>query len=201
MLGQMLRRLERASLKQHDCLMLRAALTLGFFSFLWDGKFTMKNRSFNPRFYPTMQDSSWSREGVCYFVKQPKNDQMGRGATICIGCTHQCTCPVAAVEAYMGCCSCSATLHHSSTTGMGCHSQPMFFPSTFLHLIEQCSFDAAKFNTHSLCIQGADSTAARAGLLSDTIQKLVRWRSSAYETYTRHPLTHPSDTRTMAAAQ
>eukprot|EP00731_Ephydatia_muelleri_P037997 Em0622g3a len=55
--------------------------------------------------------------------------------------------------------------------GMGCHSQPMFFPSTFLHLIEQCGFDAAKFNTHSLRI-GAASTAARAGLPSDTIQKL-----------------------------
>ena len=125
---------------------------------------------------------------------------MGRGATIFIGRTHQCMCPVAAVEAYMGCCSCSATLHHSSTTGMGCPSQPMFYPSTFLHLIMQCGFDAAKFNTHSLRI-GAASTAARAGLSSDTIQKLVRWRSSAYETYTHHPLTHPSDTRTMAAAQ
>eukprot|EP00731_Ephydatia_muelleri_P034484 Em0062g7a len=62
----------RASLKQHDCLMLRAALTLGFFSFLWDGKFTMKNRSFNPRFHPTMQDSSWSREGVCYLKSSRK---------------------------------------------------------------------------------------------------------------------------------
>ena len=72
MLGQMLRRLERASLKQHDCLMLRAALTLGFFSFLWDGKFTMKNRSFNPRFHPTMQDSSRSREGVCYLKSSRK---------------------------------------------------------------------------------------------------------------------------------
>eukprot|EP00731_Ephydatia_muelleri_P034592 Em0067g8a len=64
-----------------------------------------------------------------------------------------------------------ATQHHSSTTGMGCHSQPMFYPSAFLHLIEQCGFDAAKFNTHSLRI-GAASTAARAGLPSDTIQKL-----------------------------
>ncbi|KAL5491210.1 hypothetical protein EMCRGX_G016456 [Ephydatia muelleri] len=42
MLGQTLRRLERAALKQHDCLMLRAALTLGFFSFLRVGEFTMK---------------------------------------------------------------------------------------------------------------------------------------------------------------
>ena len=174
MLGQMLRRLEKASLKQHNCLMLRAALTLVFFSFLWVGKFTMKNRSFNPRFYPTMQDSSWSREGVCYFVKQPKNDQMGRGATIFIGRTHHAMYVSSGSSGGLhGILSCSASLHHSSTTGMGCHSQPMLSPSTFLHLIEQCGFDAAKFNTHSLRI-GAASTAARAGLPSDTIQKLVR---------------------------
>ena len=153
--------------------MIRAALALGFFSFLWVVKFTMKNRSFNPRFHRTMQDISWSREGMRCFVKQLKTDQMGRGATIYIGRTHQSTCPVAAIEADMGCCSCSATLHHSSTTGMGCHLQPMFFHSTCLHLIEQRGFDAAKFITHSLCI-GAASTAARAGLPSDTIQKLVR---------------------------
>ncbi|KAL5509612.1 hypothetical protein EMCRGX_G005006 [Ephydatia muelleri] len=144
MLSQMLRRLERAPLKQHDCLMIRAALALGFFSFLRVVKFTMKNRSFNPRFHPTMQDISWSREGMRCFVKQLKTDQMGRGATIYIGRTHQ---------------------------RMGCHSQPMFFHSTCLHLIEQRGFDAAKFITHSLCI-GAASTAARAGLPSDTIQKL-----------------------------
>eukprot|EP00731_Ephydatia_muelleri_P015113 Em0008g833a len=152
MLGQMLRRLERAALKQHDCLMVRAALTLGFFSILRVGEFTMKNRSFNPRFHPTMQDISWSREGMHYYVKQSKTDQMGRGTTLFVGRTHQCTCPVAAMKAYMRCCGCSATRHHSSTTGMGRHS-------TFPHLIRQCGFDAAKFNTHSLHI-GAASTAA-----------------------------------------
>ena len=110
--------------------------------------------------------------------------------------TYQCMCPVAAMEADMGCCSCSATRHHSSTTGMECHFTAMFFPSTFLYLIEQYSINATKFITHSLCIG-----AAGAGLPSDTIQKLVRWRSSVYETYTCHLLTHPSDTRTMAAAQ
>ena len=87
----------------------------------------------------------------------------------------------------------SAPLFHYRD-GMPLHA--MFFPSTFLHLIEQYSINATKFITHSLCIG-----AAGAGLPSDTIQKLVRWRSSVYETYTCHLLTHPSDTRTMAAAQ
>eukprot|EP00731_Ephydatia_muelleri_P003126 Em0001g3126a len=118
MLGQMLRKLERAALKQHDCLMLRATLTLGFFGFLWVDKFTMKNGSFNPR------------DGTPLTAK--------------------------------------------------------------LHLIEQCGFDTANSMTHA---------AGSAGLPSDTIQELIRWRSSTYQTCTRHLLTHIPDTRTMAAAQ
>ena len=46
---------------------------------------------------------------------------------------------------------------------------------------------------------GAATPAVRAGLPTETIQKIGRWRSSAYQTYTCHPLNHPSDTRTMAA--
>eukprot|EP00731_Ephydatia_muelleri_P017680 Em0010g778a len=72
------------------------------------------------------------------------------------------------------------------------------FCSTFLSLVEQCGYNPAQYNTHSLRI-GAATAATRAGLPTETIQKLGRWRSSAYQTYTRHPLTHPSDTRTMAA--
>ena len=58
-------------------------------------------------------------------------------------------------------------------------------------------YDPAKYNTHSLRTDAAIA-AASAGLPTDTIQKLGRWRSKAYQTYTRHPLTHPSDTRPMA---
>ena len=99
-----------------------------------------------------MQDISWSREGMHYFVKQSKLTKWAEVPPFLLGRTHQCTCPVAAMEAYVRCCGCSATRHHSSITGM-------FFPSTFPHLIRQCGFDAAKFNTHSLHI-GAAITAA-----------------------------------------
>ena len=48
----------------------QGSLALGFFSFLWVGKFTTKNRSFNPRFHPTMQDISWSKEGMHYISRK-----------------------------------------------------------------------------------------------------------------------------------
>ena len=60
-------------------------------------------------------------------------------------------------------------------------------------------YDTSKYNTHSLRT-GAATAAARAGLPSSTIQRLGRWSSAAYTTYTRHPLTLPSDTATVASA-
>eukprot|EP00731_Ephydatia_muelleri_P032887 Em0024g431a len=45
------------------------------------------------------------------------------------------------------------------------------FRSTFLSLVEQCGYNPAQYNTHSLRI-GAATAAARAGLPTETIQKL-----------------------------
>eukprot|EP00731_Ephydatia_muelleri_P014363 Em0008g83a len=82
--------------KKHDRLMLP---TFGFFGFWKVSKFTVKNRTFDPRFHPTSRDISWSREGIHFFIKQSKTDQMGKGTTICIGRTEgRHTCPVAAME-------------------------------------------------------------------------------------------------------
>ncbi|KAL5505879.1 hypothetical protein EMCRGX_G007418 [Ephydatia muelleri] len=199
MLGHMLQRFEAAPLKRHNRRMFRAALTLGFFGFLRVSEFTLKNRRFDPRYHPTRQDISWTREGMHFFIKWSKTDQMGKGTTICIGRTKgRHTCPVAAMEAYRGCCRCPiqpSPLFHFRD---GRPLTSMSFRSTFLSLVEQCGYNPAQYNTHSLRI-GAATAAARAGLPTETIQKLGRWRSSAYQTYTRHPLTHPSDTRTMAA--
>ncbi|KAL5506051.1 hypothetical protein EMCRGX_G007617 [Ephydatia muelleri] len=172
---------------------------LGFFGFLRVSEFTLKNRRFDPRYHPTRQDISWTGEDMHFFIKRSKTDQMGKGTTICIGRTEgRHTCPVAAMEAYRGCCRCpiqSSPLFHFRD---GRPLTSKSFCSTFLSLVEQCGYNPAQYNTHSLCISAA-TAAARAGLPTETIQKLGRWQSSAYQTYTRHPLTHPSDTRTMAA--
>lgn len=75
-------------MKRHDCLMLRAALTLGLFGFLRVREFTVKDQSFDPRSHPTRRDVSWSGEGMYFFIKPSKTDQMGKGTTICIGRTE-----------------------------------------------------------------------------------------------------------------
>ena len=142
--------------------MLRATLTLGFFGFLWVDKFTMKNGSFNPRFHPTMQDISWSRDALfCKVVE--KWTKWGEYYHLYWAYTP---------------------MHVSSGSNGGryemlqlfSHSAPLFHyrdgtPLTAkLHLIEQCGLDTANSMTHA---------AGRAGLPSDTIQELIRWRSSS----------------------
>eukprot|EP00731_Ephydatia_muelleri_P014011 Em0007g1321a len=158
-------RLEAAPLKRHDRRMLRAALTLGFFGFLRVSEFIYKNRRFDPRYHPTRQDISWTGEGMHFFIKRSKTDQMGKGTTICIGRTEgRHTCPVAAMEAYRGCCRCpiqSSPLFHFRD---GRLLTSKSFHSTFLSLVEQCGYNPAQYNTHSLRI-GAATAAARAGLI------------------------------------
>ena len=125
MLGHMLQRLETAPLKKLNCLMPRAALTLGFFGFLRVSEFTVKNRSFDPTFHPISRDISWSGEGIHSLIKQSKTDQMGKGTTICIGRTKgRHTCPVAAMEAYIEWCRCSTHSIPLSTSEMEGHSHP-----------------------------------------------------------------------------
>eukprot|EP00731_Ephydatia_muelleri_P033522 Em0031g30a len=187
MLGHMLQRLETAPLKRHDRRMLRAALTLGFFGFLRVSEITLKNRRFDPRYHPTRQDISWTGEG------------MHLTPLSALGVPRAGTCvqwqqwrPIEDVVAVPF--SHHPPFHFSDGRPLTSKS----FRSTFLSLVERCGYNPAQYNTHSLRI-GAATAAARAGLPTETIQKLGRWRSSAYQTYTRHPLTHPSDTRTMAA--
>ena len=96
--------------------MLRAALTLGFFGFLKVREFTVKYRTLT-------LGSTLPGGGMHFFIKRSKTDQMGKGTTICIVCTKgRHTCPVAAMEAYRGCCRCST--HSSPTSEMKGHSHP-----------------------------------------------------------------------------
>ena len=148
MLGHMLQRLETAPLKKLNCLMPRAALTLGFFGFLRVSEFTVKNRSFDPTFHPISPDISWSGEGIHSLIKRSKTDQMGKGTTICIGRTKgRHTCPVAAMEAYIEWCRCSThsiPLFHFRD---GRPLTPKCFCSTFLSLVDQCGYSMIPPNT------------------------------------------------------
>ena len=121
MLEQLLRLLEADPLSRHDKLMLKAALTFGFFGFLRVSEYTLTNRGrFDPTLHPTKNNITWVKDGMHFFIKTVQDRSSW--------------------ERY----------YH-------CHGP------------------------HPPCIMPSCST--------------------AYTTYTRHPLTLPSDTATVASAQ
>ncbi|KAL5496391.1 hypothetical protein EMCRGX_G012664 [Ephydatia muelleri] len=199
MLEQLLRLVNSDPLSSHDKLMLKAALTFGFFGFLRVSEYTRTTRGrFDPRLHPTRSDVTWVKEGLHFLIKKSKTDQTGRGTMISMGYTHRASCPVMALRAYFQNCTAPprAALFHFHT-GRPLTSRAM--RAILKDLLLRGGYNTPQYNTHSLQI-GAATAAAQAGLPPSTIQRLGRWSSAAYTTYTRHPLTSPSDTATLASA-
>ncbi|KAL5496745.1 hypothetical protein EMCRGX_G013099 [Ephydatia muelleri] len=193
-LEQLLRLLDSDPLSRHDRLMLKVALTFGFFGFLRVSEYTRNTRGrFDPRIHPTRSDVTWVKEGI----KKSKTDQTGRGTIISMGYTHRTSCPVMALQAYFKHCTAlpRVALFHSHT-GHPLTSSAM--RAILKDLLLRGGYNTSKYNTQGLRI-GAATAAARAGLPPSTIQRLGRWSSTIYTTYTRRPLTSPSDTATVAS--
>ncbi|KAL5502707.1 hypothetical protein EMCRGX_G009522 [Ephydatia muelleri] len=82
MLEQLLQLLEADPLSRHDRVMLEAALTFGFFRFPRVSEYTLTNRGrFDHILHPTKSDITWVKDGVHFFIKKSKTDQVGRGTT------------------------------------------------------------------------------------------------------------------------
>eukprot|EP00731_Ephydatia_muelleri_P033672 Em0035g9a len=196
MLKQLLKLLNSDPLSSHDKLMLKAALTFDFFGFLRVSEYTRTTRGrFDPRLHPTKSDVTWVKEGLHFLIKKSKTDQTGRGTMISMGYTHRASCPVMALRAYFQNCTAPprAALFHFHT------GRPLTSRAILKDLLLRGGYITSQYNTHSLRI-GAATAAAQAGLPPSTIQRLGRWSSAAYTTYTWHPLTSPSDTATVASA-
>ena len=152
-----------------------------------------------PTLHPTKNYITWVKDGLHFFIKKSKTDQVRRGIPIAVGHTHCASCPVVALQAYFEDCKAppGSSLFHFQT-GRPLTSQAM--RAILRDLLLRCGYGTTNYNTHSLQI-GATTAAARAGLPSSTIQQLGRWSSIAYTIYTWHPLTLPLDTATVASAQ
>ena len=190
MLGQMLSQLNRDHKPSHDCLVLKPAITLGFFGLLRVSEFTVPNQhGFNPDQHLTAKDITMHKDTMVVVIKKSKTDQRGESCLINISQTHTTCCPHLAMQRYLGQVTRSAkkplflfesgTALTSRALRLGLH-----------HLIGRCGYSTKLYHTHSLRI-GAATAVSRSGLPPATIKNLGRWRSEAYKVYTRHPLTQP----------
>eukprot|EP00731_Ephydatia_muelleri_P017502 Em0010g600a len=120
MLEQLLRLLDSDPLSRHDRLMLKAALTFGFFGFL--------------------------REGIHFLIKKSKTDQTGRGTIISMSYTHRTSCPVMAQQADFGNCTAQPRVvlfHFHTLTSRAIRA-------ILKDLLLRCGYDTSKYNTQSL---------------------------------------------------
>ena len=103
MLGQMLSQLDRDHKPSHDRLMLKAAITLGFFGLLRVSEFTVPNQhGFNPDQHFTATDITMRKDSMVVVIKKLKTDQRGESCQINIGQTHTKCCPHLAMQRYLG---------------------------------------------------------------------------------------------------
>ena len=117
-------------------------------------------------------------------IKQSKTDPFRTGVNLCLGRTKSIVCPVKAVLPYL--------VARGSTPG------PLFsfedgrpltrtqFRTLLSATLKLAGRDDSLYNTHSFRI-GAATSAKMAGISDIHIQKLGRWRSSAYQSYIRTP--------------
>ena len=138
----------------HDRLMLKAALTLGFFGLLRVSEFTTTSRrAFDPKTHLTRQDIAWTKGNTSiFFIKRSKTDKAGKGTTISVvGCTGGKTCPVVTMQAYLNHCRASkhAALFHFQS-GQPLSSRTL--RSDLEDLLHRLGYKSSQYNTHSLWI-------------------------------------------------
>ena len=129
-------------------------------------------------------DSRQAPRVVSVHLQYSKNDPFGNGVTICLGRTHQSTCPVAALLGYL------ARRRNSPGPlflfGDGSTLSRQRLVRQMQQALAPYGIDCSHLTGHSFRI-GVASAASRTGIEDSMIQTLGHWRSSAYLRYIRIP--------------
>lgn len=115
-------------------------------------------------------------------LRHSKTDQAGKGSFIYLGRTGDRLCPVAALLAYLAVRSRSSGPLFILSDGTPLSQQQLI--ASMRSALAEAGFGTLGYSGHSLRI-GAATTAARVGMSDSLIQKLGRWKSSAFTSYIR----------------
>jgi hypothetical protein len=142
-------------------------------------------RGFNHRIHATRDSIQWGSKGsFAFHIKQSKTDQLCRGHDVHIMPSGGRLCPVKIMRRYL-----HSNRRHKSPSPLFTYSdnKPLTRHSCLKHLrhlLRRAGYSPQLFNTHSFRIGGA-THAAHLGMPSHHIKLLGRWRSTAYQRYTR----------------
>ena len=173
----------------YQSIMLWAACRTAFFGFLRVGEMTVPSQeAFDSSVHLSIEDvavdSKSNPTTVWLTIKQSKTDPFRMGINLCLGHTESVVYPVKALLPYLAI--------RGSTQGSlfsfedGTPLTRLRFKTLLSATLKRAGLDDSKYNTHSFRI-GAATSAKMAGITDLHIQKLGRWKSSAYQSYIRTP--------------
>ena len=176
--------LSTADIPTHDKLLYWVALTLAFYGFLWASEYSCPTRrKYKSSTHLLLEDITTNRRSLSARLKRSKTDRFGKSATVLIGATGSCTCPVRAMGKFLA----ARWLQPPGPLFMlksGDFLTRTDISRTTKHLLHAAGIDPEPYSSHSYRI-GAATAAADAGLPDHLIKTLGRWRSNAYQTYIR----------------
>ena len=169
---------------KHDKRMLAAAFTLAFFGLLRVSEFTVPSKhSFDPHKHASLTSIRWGHNYFVFTIKSSKTDQFRHGQAVYIVKSDNDLCPFTAMHQYLKYCGTKREVPLFKFRS----GHPLTRHSCLKHLrsiLTAAGYQPLAFNTHSFRI-GAATSAAQAGMSTSQIKLLGRWRSSAYQRYTR----------------
>lgn len=159
----------------------KAGLAIGVYGLLRGAEFLAKSHNRNPLH---CADAVWHSDRVVLTLNNTKTDIYKKGVSVTLFKTGTATCPFTALKVVYD--SALYKLPHSPLI-QGADGSPLAYKQlqgAVKELAAQCGLPAASFASHSLRIGGATSLALL-GVPAHIIKFLGRWKSAAYQGYTR----------------
>jgi len=170
---------------------MRAAICTAFAGFLRTGEFTYN--LWNSSSHQTQVSRGalkFNKDSVTLTLPKSKTDPFGKGVPISMPATGDSTCPRGALKMLLAKYPAPANAPLFTCNNQFGYRCGMFFTRTwFLNQLRDLLINAGMnplgYNGHSFR-KGAAHSAAAAGMSSEDIKVLGRWKSDAYKLYTGH---------------
>lgn len=185
MLAQLIRVLTSICHNKYEAILFSSAYTLTFFAFLRVGELTLSKGN-NSEVILGIQDVKIKDKNLQIVLRHSKTDQFNKGVTIVLNSHAGITCPVHCMIDYM-------QIRPKISGPLYCHfdGKPITryqFSAVMGKALAVLGYNSKLYTTHSFRI-GAATAAAEKGLSDEEIKLAGRWKSSAFQTYIRSPLT------------
>lgn len=172
----------------YEAKLFTAAYTLAFFAFLRVGELAISKGN-NSQTILGIGDVNIQNNQLTLCIRCSKTDQLGKGVKVVVNNHGSIICPVQAMTKFL-------EVRPNFPGPLFCHfgGKPLTryqFSAVLDKVIVAIGLESKYYKSHSFRI-GAATTAADKGFSDEEIKIAGRWKSSAFQTYIRSPLSRTS---------